>query len=405
MHRLLLMFLGVFLGLALAEGILRAVLPLLPVPADSLYISHPQADYLHRPSPPGTYDDDPDRYINSLGFRDREHSSTKPHGTIRILGIGDSFVFGAVPPSENFLTIAAAGLNEQLREDTVAAEMVLMGVCVYSPKQELAVLKAIGLALDPDMVILNFFVGNDVTDIRLRGKVVAGRRYFLGSPRPWLSLLRQSQLFLLAEKVWLSRIRAKLARWRVPRSAVDSRRAAAPGSLPVPEILGRQYLRIQQKRLPVYARSMPNSIHESWEEIERCLVEFDTTCREAGIPWLLHVIPSEIQVDPQTRADVLRGLGLSPTAYGFDAPQLRLRAFADTHGISILDPLPELRARSHRGARLYIPNDTHWNSAGNRHAGEILGRFLLEHFATSRPPSRPTEPATDRESPSPQAPD
>lgn len=387
MRKLALICVGLVLGLALAEGLLRLYMVLVPDPPTSPYVRDPHAGYRLRPSPPRDYSDEPgNHYINKLGFRDREHPVAKAPKTYRILGIGDSFIYGAVPIEENFLRVAEAKMADRLSGDSLRVEMVLMGLGGYSTENEVGLLRSLGLSLDPDLVILNFFVGNDVTGIPIRGKVFRGRLYYQGSAKPLVHLLRRSWLFLLAEKVFLTRIRVAILRGRLQGPQKTQRQARsrtireeeAPAASLSHHAIALSYLYIQAKRLPAYLRHPDGMMRKLWREAEGYLLEFDAACRKAGVPWILHIIPAEVQVDLQVRRSVLEGLSLSEDLYDFDAPQRRLHAFAKAHGINILDPLPRLRNLHRPEARLYVLNDTHWNARGNRVAGEMLANFAME---------------------------
>jgi lysophospholipase L1-like esterase len=91
---------------------------------------------------------------NSQGFRDKEHSASKPAGTRRILVLGDSvtmghgvewpFLFSQVvqsrlPSNQEVITIAMSGLNTP---------------------QEVHLLEQVGVTYDVDMVILNFVLND-----------------------------------------------------------------------------------------------------------------------------------------------------------------------------------------------------------------------------------------------------
>ncbi len=95
--------------------------------------------------------------LNSKGFNDTECEARKPAGTLRVLGIGDSFAFGVVPYANNYLTL----LEEELRARGKKVEIVNMGIPCIGPEEYLSVLASEGLDLDPDMVLVSFFVGND----------------------------------------------------------------------------------------------------------------------------------------------------------------------------------------------------------------------------------------------------
>jgi hypothetical protein len=186
-------------------------------------------------------------------------------------------------------------------------------------------------------------------------------------------VLRKLRIFQLSEKVIreLGSIAARRRLGGEPEASAEAgstdEAGTAIGSYP-----WEDFVMIQSRRLPVFRSPPHRRTLKLWEEAEGYLLEFDRLCRKADVPWILHVIPSEVQVDPETRRLVLEALSLSQEAYDFDAPQRRLHDFANAHGITITDPLPELRAQHSRNDRLYIPNNTHWNVKGNRLAGEIL---------------------------------
>ncbi len=101
--------------------------------------------------------------VNSLGFRDEELLIPKPAGFLRILAIGDSFTLGmGVEAEEVYVEQLEVILNEQSGGDS-DIEVINAGVGGYDTNQELAFFKARGAALEPDMVILGFYV-NDVIE-------------------------------------------------------------------------------------------------------------------------------------------------------------------------------------------------------------------------------------------------
>jgi hypothetical protein len=387
------------LALAIAEGAVRLYFAVAPAPASSSYVADLDTGYRLRPGPFWEDGRDPADVINSLGFRDRERPREKPPGTFRIVGIGDSFVLGAVPPERNFLR-----LLEQMWNDSIAAasparardtspgrpagsepataapidavlsgparaEVMLMGLGGYSPENEIGVLRAAALPAGPDLVVLCFYVGNDVTGIGLRGEVLGGELYFVDSPNRLHGLLRRSRLFVVLEKGIVTRWRhANIQRQR-ERGAVTGEGAPEPEAGPT-----LYYKLIVKKRLPVYARAADRGTERLWTRSEAAIAEFDRLCREADVPWILLLIPGEEQVDAQVRTKLLEAIGADSADYDFDLPQRRLTAFARSRGVRTLDLLPDFRARTASGERLYIPNDTHWNATGNGRAAEALLR-------------------------------
>src|SRR5262249_4857583 len=95
------------------------------------------------------------------GFRDREIPIEKPPGTYRILILGDSFTFGI---GNNLQDTFAKQLEKRLneREEGMKFEVINGGCSSYSPILEYLLLAQKGLALNPDLVILNY----DLSDVQ-----------------------------------------------------------------------------------------------------------------------------------------------------------------------------------------------------------------------------------------------
>jgi hypothetical protein len=115
---------------------------------------------------------------NSLGFRSRETQPQKKRGCVRIVGIGDSAMFGAgVADGENHLDILANLLEGQAG----MTEVINTAVPGYNTVMEVETLKDKGLQLEPDVVIIQF-VANDLTVphfVRRPEDVLSIRRSFL----------------------------------------------------------------------------------------------------------------------------------------------------------------------------------------------------------------------------------
>jgi hypothetical protein len=98
--------------------------------------------------------------LNSFGMRDREYTFEKPPGVFRIVGLGDSIMFGwGVEQSQAYLKLAEMELNQR----SGAArrfEVLNFGVPGYNTTMEVATLEHLGLKFNPDLVVIHF-VNND----------------------------------------------------------------------------------------------------------------------------------------------------------------------------------------------------------------------------------------------------
>lgn len=100
--------------------------------------------------------------VNAAGFRDRGHARDKPAGTFRIAVIGDSLSFGyGVALEQTF----ARRLESRLAAipGTPRFEVLNLGVSGYNPYAESELLRGVGLAYAPDLVLVQFCV-NDLND-------------------------------------------------------------------------------------------------------------------------------------------------------------------------------------------------------------------------------------------------
>lgn len=84
--------------------------------------------------------------INSKGLRDDETTYDKPHGTFRIVLLGDSNTFGFGVPIEKHFSVLLEGYFENL-------EVINLGVGGFGVDQELLRLKSEGFRYEPDLVL------------------------------------------------------------------------------------------------------------------------------------------------------------------------------------------------------------------------------------------------------------
>jgi lysophospholipase L1-like esterase len=101
--------------------------------------------------------------INRLGFRDpREYDLAKKPNTFRILVLGDSVTFGHGSIYESTYPYLLEARLKQWRPE-VDWQVWNLGVPGYNTSQELAYLKEVAPAYQPDLVVVGFFF-NDVFD-------------------------------------------------------------------------------------------------------------------------------------------------------------------------------------------------------------------------------------------------
>lgn len=288
--------------------------------------------------------------LNSRGFHDVEFTE-KENSTYRILGIGDSFAYGAVPHGQNYLTL----LGARLREDRFNVEVLNMGIPSTGPKEYLALLLREGLTLQPDMVLLSFFVGNDFTDSQ--------RRW---SPRRWYTYSYVASLvhYIL-----------------VTRRKYDQRLAQKETSYcdDCPFFEPATYLQIERTRSSIYLGE-----DQTWIKLLQdsmfYLKEIKQICRTRNIDFQVVIIPDEVQVNSSLQTQVRSMLPDElQKKWNVTFPIDQFTAALREAKIGYIDLFPQfLEAAKVR--TLYKPRDSHWNMAGNRLAAEIIAHNIRRHL-------------------------
>jgi hypothetical protein len=297
-------------------------------------------------------------HLNSRGFKDVEFSTRKTPGTTRILGIGDSFAFGVVPYEYNYLTL----VEEYLKQSGHNVELINMGIPGIGPFHYLSLLAHDGLVLEPDRVLLSFFIGNDFSDER----------------RSRISYSYVASLF----KYVLDRMR------KYEGQIIHGGSGAYDDNAPA--FTDDAYLEMELQRSPMFLRD-----NRAFEGIFRATLsyisEIKRLCDSRNIGLTVVLIPDEMQVSKplQTRVSAAFGLAqvslklpLPPASFDFTLPNRLLRARLEELKIDYIDLITEFSAQS-LDKRLYRPNDSHWNIAGN----ELAARLILQHLSAQLGPS------------------
>lgn len=96
---------------------------------------------------------------NSVGWREGEYSKQKAGNTIRVVGIGDSVMFGwGVDEDKRYMDLLEQALKENFQKYNW--EILVFAVPGYNLTMEVEVLKEQALDYDPDVIVYGF-IGND----------------------------------------------------------------------------------------------------------------------------------------------------------------------------------------------------------------------------------------------------
>lgn len=265
---------------------------------------HPDIVFTMRPGTQARLVGAPVR-INELGMRDDQPLQPGPDETlVRIIGLGDSHMFGwGVEHEATFLALLEASLQRMARPDVVV-DAVNMAVPGYNAVQEVALFEQRGLALDPDVVIVQYCLNDNVLPAFLTRRV---------------SVFDLRRLYLLDAGAWLG------AQFRGDAPAVAGLIATSIGLKDPP---GQPYEMDPDVVPAVYQHLL------GWENLARAYRRLKELCDERGIA-LYIMLPSELPHEP--------------FKWGQNDPQKiphydKVRGLCSELGIPVIDPFPDVRA-------------------------------------------------------------
>ncbi len=444
-----LVLVGVILGAALSEGLLRLAGFVEPhlITYDSV------RGWALMPSGRGWQREEGGAYvaINRDGFRGPERSLKKPKDVFRVAILGDSFTeaqqlpydrtFSAVIERELSRCPVLSGRKVEVSGRKV--EVLNFGVDSYGTAQELLTLREQALAFSPDMVVVAVFTGNDIRNNSLdlegdkcrpffdqRGGALVPVGPFTESPAFRLScmarfLSRYSQVLNLMGQA-KSKLRETLRRRAAERAsatpkpavarsgrasaaprpavalAAPSAAAATQGGKPAglagaPGAAAAASSRLARGRHEaglndmIYLPPADQTWQRAWSVTEAELAAIARDARSHGARVLVVTLSIAIQVYPDARvpAAYARELGVADLF----APERRLAAAAARDGYPELNlaPLIAAYAESHHAFLHGFANTTlgwgHWNELGHRVGGELIAQRICAEL--SRPPAPP----------------
>jgi lysophospholipase L1-like esterase len=380
------------LSLATAEILLRNVAPrrTIEVLAGAYPAMFEDSDYLPYRLRRGysgrlaTREFDTSVRINSRGYRGEEFAAEKGD-VFRILAIGDSYTFGwGVEDNQTY----AALLRERLssRHPSRRIEVINAGFAAcYSPDTYYLYLKREGLALEPDLIVVGVYVGNDLDSpaafenewleqdaeglpLRIRNRhshVVGNMLLPRDVPlRYRVPLLRRLHLFQGLADLWWALKPALQSSLR----ASATLHAASSGS---------------DERVPyIYRMTYDDRTNTVMRRVESLFSGMQRLADEARVPLVFMIIPERVQ---------LTGNALNRLPADIGKPQRLLGEFFEREGLRSVDLLPWLTPAA-ADQSLYFPLDGHWNAAGHEIGAQRLADALSRYLTESSPVSRHTSP-------------
>jgi hypothetical protein len=371
---LVLPLLGVVLPILLFELVLRAFGPIVPgsYQLGVLMIPNERYGHFHVANASAWYRTD--EYLthvrtNALGLRGPAIGRQPTPGRARILLAGDSFVEARqVAEHETTAALLGAAVGP-------TCEVVNAGVAGWGTGEEYVYLRDAGLSLRPNLVILVFFMGNDVANNARRANPGSGWHTGPGFRLQKDGSLAELDFDPTPEESALSLL---LGRLSFAFTYVESGVLAKLGDQDDDD--GRSGI----VKRDLFSTRESSEVRRAWQLTEALLDNVSRTVTEAGSRLLLVAAPASYQVYPgeaqwlRSQAKSDRANGTSEVDMALKAPNRHLAEIAERLGVAYLDLLPALRAAAATSPRdrLYFESDAHWTAAGHRVAGRALATFL-----------------------------
>lgn len=300
--------------------------------------------------------------INSLGYRGGEFDPCKRE-RFRILVVGDSFTFGhGCTAEESYASVLERALTGARGGREVEVINAGYAACNY-PDTYYLYLKKIGLELDPDLVIVGFFIGNDVDR---QGK----------SPHKWVEVDPEGLPLRIAgtsahveDGYWIANRRAGRYRFPVVR---DSHLAQAVLSA-VSRARRREADGVSIYNELMYRENYLESTEVAVDVVQGLFSAMNILVEERGGRLVVVMIPAYEQVC----SELVFGDSGVDSELDLLKPQREFARFFGEQGIDYVDLLPALRDIA-ATERLYYPRDQHWTVRGNEVVGVQLASWLLE---------------------------
>lgn len=344
-------------ALACAEWTLRRFFPRVPngiatspgSRAPLPYRPDPELGHVHAPHFDGFFAhpeyDRPHLRTNGDGFRGEEWPAELAPGERRILVLGDSTTVGF--GLEEDATIPAR-LAAELAGGTRPVRVFNAGVAAYGPCHEEKLLARLAPRLQPAIVVVIVYDGNDVDDCATFASQPSIAPFAL---EPVRSLFDRA--YWQRYSVLYHRLETEL-----PFARVDPEHAFGD-------------LLLQTRVAPSPA------VQDAFARLERALAAIDARCRALDAHCLCVRLPARVQTEPGSFARLLARRGERAEDHARELPGRTWLAACARDGIATLDLLPEFEERvAARNPRYFL--EGHPNARGASEAASAIARALRE---------------------------
>jgi hypothetical protein len=208
------------------------------------------------------------------------------------------------------------------------------------------------LELKPDMLLLTFYIGNDFTDC-FREKKLYEYSYVATFINYLITLETKYEGIII--------------------------HAAGDYYNDSPSIEKETYLNIMVERLFMYFKGNA-AMSQLNDAALHYLAAINDICIKKHIKIIVVIAPDEFQINDSIQTEVIKRFHRKLDRQNLDItlPIKLLTDGLDELGIKYINLYPYFKEKS--GERLYKPQDTHWNIAGNQLVATIIQEHILRYI-------------------------
>ena len=260
---------------------------------------------------------------NSRGWRDTEHAVEKKPGIYRVLMLGDSFVWGVGVGQEDVLTYVLEDIGDNL-------EVLNVSFPRWATVNEYQYFETEGIHYKPDMLVVVFFVGNDL---------IGNGAYEKAGYKGWEPPTSEKKEYVFLSYKYIQDHSRIYRRWKRKR----------------------RDLKMKWGLKPIFTEYDEDS--EEWKATTKWIDKFKALANKEGVELLFVLAPEKEQ------------FFISKGRY---KPQKMLIDYMEKKNIAYLDLLPVFEERCGKTGQNkgYFRYDGHWNELGHRIAAEEIYEFI-----------------------------
>lgn len=322
---------------------------------------------------------------NSDGWRDTEHDPLNLENKTRIVVLGDSFM-------EAYSVDVEQAFHKQLERLATAQginlEAINLGIGGYGTLQEYLAYKKAGKSFSPKVVLLGFYLSNDVHNNSLH--LSTDSEWTMKSKsRPFLDPSKDKKWKIIKPDFQAAMLRytetTESLFWQMKQySALAAMMSQARKKLKALPFVPNAY-NYQQKRVREFAiHCDDSSVHaQAWKITERILRKLKADVEESGGTLVVFSVPGLHEVETNSDARFLADLEphyknciANLTGY------TKLATMLQENKIQFVDLLRHFKKRTNEaGKSLFRWSDKHWNNKGHELAAEVVfSRLVSENL-------------------------